>query len=77
MKLKTKLLLLLFVSENSLVKLLLFVSEIIVSEIKKTNVSYLRAYQCFSLGVVVGGGTLTGGIIQQIYPNPSELDRVP
>ena len=36
MKLKTKLLLLLlFVSENSLVKLLLFVSEIIVSKIKK------------------------------------------
>ena len=24
-----------------------------------------------------GGGGLTGVIIQQIYPSPSELDRVP
>ena len=79
MKLKTKLLLLLFISENSLVKLLLFVSEIIVSEIKKQIYRIYAPINVFLWGWEWGGGGggLTGGIIQQIYPNPSELDRVP
>ena len=77
MKLKTKLLLLLlFVSENSLVKLLLFVSEIIVREIKKQIYRIYAPINVFIWGWG-WGGRLTGGIIQQIYPNPSELDRVP
>ena len=79
MKLKTKILLLLFVSENSLVKLLLFVSEIIVSEIKKQIYRIYAPINVFLWGGGGGGGggggRLTGGIIQN--PNPSELDRVP
>ena len=66
MKLKTKLLLLLFVSENSLVKLLLFVSEIIVSEIKKQIYRIYAPINVF-LWRWGWGGRLTGGIIQQIY----------
>ena len=74
MKLKTKLLLLLFVSENSLVKLLLFVSEIIVSEIKK------QIYRIYAPINVFLKGWGWGAAYRWNYttnPNPSELDRVP
>ena len=57
MKLKTKLLLLLlFVSENSLVKLLLFVSEIIASEIKKQIYRIYAPINVFIWGWGWGGG---------------------
>ena len=34
----------------------------------------MYAPQCF---LQWGGGVLTGGNIQHVYPNPWELDRVP
>ena len=67
MKLKTKLLLLLllFVSENSLVKLLLFVSEIIVSEIKKQIYRIYAPINVFLWGGGGGGGG--GGLHVELY----------
>ena len=66
MKLKTKLLLLLllFGSENSLVKLLLFVSEIIVSEIKKQIYRIYAPINVFLWGLGGGGGV---GLHVELY----------